>query len=71
MGAGGAEAPGLTAKRPHGQPAFRQARWDEPLIFELGAPGRRGYMPPRPEPELVASLGPLEALLPEGLLRKE
>ena len=51
--------------------SFRQARWDEPIIFELGSPGRRGYLPPRPEPEIVEAVGPLEALLPKELIRKE
>ncbi|RLI08982.1 aminomethyl-transferring glycine dehydrogenase subunit GcvPB, partial [Candidatus Bathyarchaeota archaeon] len=52
-------------------PSFRQARWDEPLIFELGSPGRRGYIPPRPEPEVVEAVGPLEDLLPPELVRRE
>ncbi len=53
------------------EPGFRQARWDEPIIFELGGLGRRGYLPPRPEPELAESLGPVESLLPPELVRKE
>ena len=53
------------------QPSFRQARWDEPIIFELGAPGRRGHIPPRPEPEIVEAVGPIEGLLPEELVRRE
>lgn len=27
---------------------FHQARWDEPIIFELSAPGRRGIAVPEP-----------------------
>ena len=53
------------------EPVFRQARWEEPIIFELGAPGRRGFIPPRPEPDVVEEVGPLEDLLPPELLREE
>ncbi|MGH3240487.1 MAG: aminomethyl-transferring glycine dehydrogenase subunit GcvPB [Spirillospora sp.] len=28
---------------------FHQARWDEPLLFELGAPGERGVLVPAPD----------------------
>ena len=27
---------------------FHAARWDEPLIMEMGSPGRRGFVPPAP-----------------------
>ncbi|MER7499061.1 aminomethyl-transferring glycine dehydrogenase subunit GcvPB [Nonomuraea pusilla] len=32
---------------------FHQARWDEPIIFELSAPGRRGVAVPEPGAPLV------------------
>ncbi|MCP2339025.1 aminomethyl-transferring glycine dehydrogenase subunit GcvPB [Actinomadura rupiterrae] len=43
---------------------FHQARWDEPLIFELGTPGARGVAVPAPEV-------PLDDTLPEALRRKD
>ncbi|MBD2892981.1 aminomethyl-transferring glycine dehydrogenase subunit GcvPB [Actinomadura nitritigenes] len=43
---------------------FHQARWDEPLLFELGSPGERGVLVPAPEV-------PLDDTLPEGLRRAE
>ncbi len=39
--------------------------WDEPVVFELGAPGRRGFVPPAPWSD-DADAAPL---LPEALLR--
>jgi glycine cleavage system P protein (glycine dehydrogenase) subunit 2 len=41
---------------------FHQARWDEPIVFELSRPGRRGVTVP------AAGVPPVE--LPEGLRRK-
>ncbi len=29
-------------------PDYHAARWDEPLVHELGRPGRRGSIPPAP-----------------------
>lgn len=49
---------------------FHAARWDEPVVMELGAPGRRGMIFPEPEPsvrECVAD--PLEDL-PAALRRQ-
>ncbi|MFI9592447.1 aminomethyl-transferring glycine dehydrogenase subunit GcvPB [Nonomuraea sp. NPDC052265] len=40
---------------------FHQARWDEPIIFELSSPGRRGMAVPEPGAEKVE--------LPEGVGR--
>jgi len=42
---------------------FRQAKWDEPLIFELSREGRVGYTLPKPIEEL-------EVEIPEKLKRK-
>ena len=49
---------------------FRQARWDEPLIFELGAEGRRGHLPPQAEEEIKSLVGDAHSLIPEGLRRE-
>jgi glycine dehydrogenase subunit 2 len=42
---------------------YHQARWDEPIIFELSTPGERGILPPEEEPEVAAAgmpdLGPM------------
>ena len=31
---------------------YHAAVWDEPLVMELGAPGRRGMIFPDPDPEM-------------------
>ncbi|RME82893.1 MAG: glycine dehydrogenase subunit 2, partial [Caldilineae bacterium] len=44
---------------------FHQARWDEPIIFELSQPGQRGLLVPPPEPEMRAQVGdPLDTIPP-------
>ncbi|MEV7601878.1 aminomethyl-transferring glycine dehydrogenase subunit GcvPB [Kitasatospora sp. NPDC089797] len=48
---------------------FQQARWDEKLVFELGAPGERGVLPPLPEPGVTAAVGDPVGLLPAALRR--
>ncbi|MGY0231060.1 aminomethyl-transferring glycine dehydrogenase subunit GcvPB [Longispora urticae] len=60
------------AARIGGKPAlrrFRQASWDEPLVFELTQPGERGILPPLAEPEITALVGDPAAALPAGILR--
>ncbi len=48
---------------------FQQARWNEPLLSELGTPGERGYFPAAPEPEIVSSVpNPLDSI-PEAFRR--
>ncbi len=49
---------------------FHQARWDEPVIFELSQPGQRGVLPPQVEPELAAQVGDVAATLPVGIRRE-
>ena len=36
---------------------FHQARWDEPVIFELGQPGQRGILVPEVEEEIKIASG--------------
>ena len=48
---------------------FHQARWDEPVIFELTTPGERGVLPSRVEPGVVETVGDVVAGLPDGLRR--
>ncbi len=47
---------------------FRQAYWDEPLIFELGSKGRRGYIVPRINDEIKKTVG--EIRISEKIRRK-
>ena len=49
---------------------FRQARWDEPIIFEMGNPGRRGHIVPQVEEEIKEAVGSVETILPSKLQRK-
>jgi len=46
-----------------------QARWNEKVVMELGAPGRRGITFAAPEAE-VAAIGPADALLPPAMRRQ-
>jgi len=48
---------------------YHAAVWDEPLVMELGAPGRRGFIPPATDPDIAASLGEDERLIPAGMER--
>ncbi len=50
---------------------FHQARWDEPLIFELSQPGQRGVLPPAVDPGILAEVGNPAAALPDGLRRDQ
>ena len=36
---------------------FHQAKWDEPIIFELHTPGERGVLVPEAEPEVAEAVG--------------
>jgi len=49
---------------------FRQARWDERIVFELGSIGRRGFNLPKLETEIENEIGNVEALIPQKMRRK-
>ncbi len=49
---------------------FRQASWDERVIFELGRSGRRGYLVPAVNEEIRGKVGDVKSLLPAGMGRK-
>ena len=49
---------------------FHQAKWSEPIIFELDQAGERGILVPEVEEEIASSVGSGEDLLPENLRRK-
>jgi glycine dehydrogenase subunit 2 len=48
---------------------YRQASWSEPVVMELGAPGRRGFLFPPAEAE-VAALGDAASLVPAAMRRR-
>ncbi|RLI08616.1 aminomethyl-transferring glycine dehydrogenase subunit GcvPB [Candidatus Bathyarchaeota archaeon] len=50
---------------------FRQADWEEPLIFELGREERVGFTVPSVEPEVSDAVGDIEELVPTNMLRSE
>ena len=49
---------------------FQQARWDEPIIFELSSEGQRGILPPEVEPGIREAVGDALAVLPETMRRQ-
>lgn len=49
---------------------FHEARWDEPIIMELGNPGERGVLVPKAAERVVNATGGVEDLLPANLRRK-
>ena len=49
---------------------YHQARWDEPMIFEMSTPGVRGIIPPAPGKEIADKVGDVAAGLPESVKRK-
>ena len=48
---------------------FRQARWSEPLIFELSRPGRRGFIVPKVNPTIRKVVGDIK--IPAKLRREK
>lgn len=49
---------------------YHAARWDEPIIMEMGSPGQRGYFPPSVEDEIRAETGDVLAGLPAEIRRE-
>lgn len=50
---------------------FHQAKWDEPIIFELSKKGERGVLVPQAEEEIVEAVGDGISKIPAGMMRKE
>ena len=50
---------------------FHQARWDEPIIFELSREGQRGILVPEVEPEVRGEVGDVMAELPATMRRTQ
>lgn len=46
---------------------FKQARWEEPIVFELGAPGRTGILLPNVEDDVKRVVGDIK--IPESMRR--
>ena len=49
---------------------YHQARWNEPIIYEMGSPGERGVLPPEVEPEIDVAIEKMEAQIPDSMRRK-
>ncbi|HWQ42596.1 MAG TPA: aminomethyl-transferring glycine dehydrogenase subunit GcvPB [Desulfosporosinus sp.] len=50
---------------------FQQARWNEPIIYEMSTPGQRAIYVPQPDEEIRVKAGDVLADLPVGMRRKE
>jgi glycine dehydrogenase subunit 2 len=50
-------------------PTFRQARWNEKVIFELGKRGRRGHSLPKTEEGITEAIGDIGKLVPVNMKR--
>ena len=50
---------------------FHQARWDEPVIFELSQPGQRGVLVPETEEDVKGFVGDVLSTIPETMRRKQ
>jgi glycine dehydrogenase subunit 2 len=50
---------------------YKQATWDEPIIFKLGKKGRIGHSMPEAEDEVRRAVGSLNGLLPENMRRTQ
>ena len=50
---------------------FHQAKWDEPVIFELSQPGERGILMPKAEAGIEEEVGDGLSTLPEHMVRKQ
>jgi glycine dehydrogenase subunit 2 len=50
---------------------YHQARWDEPIIFEMSVPGERGVLVPMACESVVSEVGDATSAIPAGLRRKK
>ena len=50
---------------------FHAAKWDEPIVMELGRPGARGQVFAPPEDKVTSAVGEVAALIPAGMARKD
>jgi len=57
--------------RSHKVRSFHQAKWDEPIIFELSKPGERGILIPQAGAAIEQAVGDGFSVLPENMRRKK
>ena len=50
---------------------FQQARWNEPLLSDIGTPGERGFIPSAPEAEITAHVPDALSGIPASFHRAE
>ncbi|NKB52331.1 MAG: aminotransferase class V-fold PLP-dependent enzyme [Rhizobiaceae bacterium] len=50
-------------------PEFRAAKWNEPVVMEMGRSGARGQLFAAPEEEIISAVG--TDLIPESMARKD
>jgi len=50
---------------------FHQAKWDEPIIFELSNEGERGILIPEIEDDVKEEVGDVISTIPESMRRKQ
>ena len=50
---------------------FHAAVWDEPIVLEIGHPGRRGIVFPEVEEEIRAAVGAAADLIPDAMRRSD
>ena len=50
---------------------FHQAKWDEPIIFELSNAGERGMLVPEIEDEITEAIGDGLSAIPDSMQRDE
>ena len=48
---------------------FHSASWDEPVVMQLGVPGRRGQVFAKPDAAVVKKAGKVDSLIPKELAR--
>ncbi len=58
-------------RRDHKVRNFHQAKWDEPVVFELHRPGERGVIPPGTEAGIASEVGGAASLIPSAMRRSE
>ncbi len=61
----------MTGKKDAKVRNFHQAKWDEPVIFELHTPGEQGIVVPPVEQEVADRAGDGISAIPEPMRRKE
>lgn len=50
---------------------FHQAKWSEPIIFELSTPGQRGILLPETDKEIVGKVGNIDNIVPKSIRRNK